>query len=179
MAESTLLKNQSSHQLFEVDLGELKSMKDNQIHIDELKNTIIEQGQQIVDDSTIDAQKYKLVMIGREVTEKDYLLAEQANGQHILATDVFHESGEQFSKAVKLDEGVVKHYVRHIYLIVGMVFGVFTAVSMYQYSFQILPLYEDYLDWVIFQHVKRGRSVQDLGRAFYENDRYSVESRSN
>jgi hypothetical protein len=60
-----------------------------------------------------------------------------------------------------------------------MIFGVMALVQVYQFSFQILPLYEDYLDWVLFEHVKRGRSVQDLSRVFYANDRYSVESRSN
>jgi hypothetical protein len=48
MAESTLLKDKSHHHdLFEVDLGELKSLKENQIHIDELRNQAksIEKGQ--------------------------------------------------------------------------------------------------------------------------------------
>jgi hypothetical protein len=50
--ESNLLKYK--HSLFEVDLGELKSMKDNQIHIDEIAGAI-EKGQQIVDDSVLEA----------------------------------------------------------------------------------------------------------------------------
>lgn len=92
---------------------------------------------------------------------------------------MFHESGEKFDKGIKLDEGVVKHYARHFYLVVGLVFGIFGMLSLYQYSFTIMYSYEDYLDWLVFQHLKRGRSVHDLGRAFYYNDRYSMEHRSN
>jgi hypothetical protein len=62
---------------------------------------------------------------------------------------------------------------------VGMVVGVTGFVKAYQMSYQIMPLYEDYVDWVIFEHVKRGRSVSDLAIVFYNSDRYSVEGRSN
>ena len=106
------------------------------------------------------------------------MLDSAASGQHVLSTDVFHESGEHFNKAIVKDEGIVKHYLRHIYLIAGLVFGVTLIIKGYQLSFQLIPVYEDYLDWVLFQHVKRGRSVEQLGRVFYKNDRYSVEYRS-
>lgn len=99
-------------------------------------------------------------------------------GSHILATDVLHESGDKFSKATLRDEGIIKHYLRHVYLIAGMIIGVSAFVKWYQLSFQILPLYEDYLDWVLFEHVKRGRSVTSLGVIFYICDSYSVEGRS-
>ena len=60
------------HELYEVDLGELKSLKENQIHIDEIKGRgTLNKGEQIVDDSTLDSQKYKLVMIGRKVSEEE------------------------------------------------------------------------------------------------------------
>lgn len=121
--------------MFEVDLGELKSLKENQIHIDELKSSAkMEKGQQIVDDATLESQKYKLVMIGRKVTEDDehhHLIDSAASGQHILSTDVFHESGEKFSKAIKTDEGIVKHYMRHLYLVAGLVIGVTAFVKAY------------------------------------------------
>lgn len=91
---------------------------------------------------------------------------------------MFHESGEKFSKAVVRDEGVFKHYMRHVYMIFGLLTGVSLIIKAYQMSFQLLPLYEDYLDWVLFQHVKRGRSIEHLGRIFYQTDRYSVEGRS-
>jgi hypothetical protein len=107
------------------------------------------------------------------------MLDHAAQGQHILSTDVFHEGGEKFKKNITKDEGILKHYMRHIYLLFGLVFGVTTVMKAYQWSFQLLPLYEDYLDWVIFEHVKRGRSLEKLGKVFYENDRYSIEGRTN
>ena len=136
----------------------------------------------MVDDATLETQKYKLVMVGRAVTEDEehhHMLDHAAQGQHILSTDVFHESGEKFKKNITKDEGILKHYMRHIYLLFGLIFGVTTVMKAYQWSFQLLPLYEDYLDWVIFEHVKRGRSLEKLGKVFYENDRYSIEGRTN
>ena len=132
-----------------------------------------------MDDSVVDSQKYKLVMIGRRITEEEHLLDSVTQGsQHVLSTDVFHESGEKFGKGVLKDEGMTMHYLRHIYLIVGMVAGVTIFIKTYQMSFQLQPLYEYYLDWVLFQHVKRGGSVELLGKVFYQTDRYSVEGRS-
>lgn len=97
----------------------------------------------------------------------------------MISSEVFHESGETFNEGTKRDEGVMKHYLRHVYLVVGMVLSVTTFMKMYQMSFSVLELYEDYLDWVIFQHVKRGRSVDSLGKIFYNSDRYSAEYRTN
>ena len=88
------------HELFEVDLGELKSLKDNQVHIDEIKSRgSIKKKEQIVDDTTLDSQKYKLVMVGRKVSEDEeshHMIESTTNSQHVLTTDVFHESGEKF-----------------------------------------------------------------------------------
>lgn len=55
MSEAYLLREGIKHDLFEVDLGELKSMKENQLHINEATAAQIERGQQIVDDATLDA----------------------------------------------------------------------------------------------------------------------------
>ncbi len=73
----------------------------------------------------------------------------------------------------------MKHYLRHMYLMIGMVVGVTSFVKAYQLSFQMLPLYEDYVDWVLFEHVKRGRNLSDLANIFYKTDSYSIEGRSN
>jgi hypothetical protein len=71
-------------------------------------------------------------MIGRKVTENDHMLdAAASSGQHILSTDVFHESGEKFSKAVIKDEGVLKHYMRHIYMVFGLITGVSLLIKAY------------------------------------------------
>ena len=48
-----------------------------------------------------------------------------------------------------------------------MVCGVLVGVKLYQESFKFLAVYEDYLDWIVFQQVKRGYNVEDLARVFY------------
>ena len=120
-------------------------------------------------------------MIGRKVAEgEDNNLLELANGQqHMLSSAVYHESGEKFDKGVKKDEGVVRYYMRHVYLIFAMVLGVNSLVQLYQFSFKIQPIYEDYHDWLVFQQVKRGRDVEVLARALYKSDVYSVERKDN
>jgi len=58
-------------QVLEVDLGSLKSLKGNELHIDELKakGGMLQADQQVVDDLTNSegAIDYKLVMVGRKV----------------------------------------------------------------------------------------------------------------
>ena len=144
-------KTKTGQELFEVDLGELKSLQQNQVHIDELNGAnSVAKGQQIVDDSTVEAQKFKLVMIGRKITDKDTHLIEAGQSQHLLTTEVFHESGEKYSKGILKGEGLLKHYLRRIYLVIGMVFGVSIASIVYQGQNEILVYYEDYLDMLIF-----------------------------
>ena len=54
---------------------------------------------------------------------------------------------------------VTKHFLRNFYVAVGMVVGVYVFVHAYTESNKFLMTYEDYLDWVVFQQVKKGRSV--------------------
>jgi ribosomal protein S19 len=49
----------------------------------------------------------------------------------VLSTEVFHESNEKFSDGIKKDEGVIKHYLRNLYMIVGMVGSVFAVMYIY------------------------------------------------
>ena len=88
----------------------------------------------VVDDATLETQKYKLVMVGRAVSEDEehhHIIDSAAQGQHILSTDVFHESGEKFKKGISKDEGLAKHYMRHIYMLFALVFGVTITVKVY------------------------------------------------
>jgi len=55
------------------------------------------------------------------------------------------------------DEGIVKYYVRNSYMAFGMLFGIWGIVKLYSLTSKFAYVYEDYLDWVIFQQVKRGR----------------------
>jgi hypothetical protein len=56
LAEAKTQKGGNRLDLFEVDLGELRSLQDNQVHIDEIRQgTNVEKGQHIVDDSVLDS----------------------------------------------------------------------------------------------------------------------------
>lgn len=60
--------------MFEVDLGDVKSLKTNQVHIEQLlKQNQLSKGDVIVDDATNteDAAKFKVVMVGRKVTQEE------------------------------------------------------------------------------------------------------------
>jgi lipopolysaccharide/colanic/teichoic acid biosynthesis glycosyltransferase len=64
----------------------------------------LKQGQTIVDDQTNedDANKYKLFMVGRKVTQTEldenpqlkYMLEVNEESKHNISSDVYHESGE-------------------------------------------------------------------------------------
>ena len=49
--------------------------------------------------------------------------------------------------------------MRNFYIAIGMVVGVYVGVHAYTESNKFLMTYEDYLDWVVFQQIKKGRSV--------------------
>lgn len=51
----------------------------------------------------------------------------------------------------------MKYYVRNSYMAFGMLFGIWGIVKLYSLTSKFAYVYEDYLDWVIFQQVKRGR----------------------
>jgi hypothetical protein len=91
---------------------------------------------------------------------------------------VFHESGERFSRATKQDEGVVKYFARQSYIPFILLTSIFLGMKVYQESFSFLDTYEDYLDWLCFQNVKQGHSLELLARSMFKTDQYSIESRS-
>merc|ERR1712151_992183 len=99
--------------------------------------------------------------------------------QHAISSEVYHESGEKFSQAILKNEGVTKHFLRNFYIAIGTIAAVQLAMYVYTESNNFLMLYEDYLDWVVFQQVKQGRSVDRLARVFYYCDSYSFEGRTN
>ena len=75
--------------------------------------------------------------------------------QHMLSSEVYHESNEQFSEGIQKDEGVVFHYARHFYLVGAMFLGINLAVKAYSFSFQSQFYYEDLQDQRLFEFVKR------------------------
>ena len=73
-------------------------------------------------------------MIGRKLRDEDdhhLVKSAEESGSHLISSEIFHESGEKFSEGIKKNEGVIKHYMRHLYLIVGMVGTVFLLVKFY------------------------------------------------
>lgn len=94
-------KLKTGQQLFEVDLGSLKSHSSNEVHIDNL--TQLKPGQNVIDDftNTDGAVDYKLVMVGRKIsgTETDGFLKDivESGQTHSVSSEVFHESGERFT----------------------------------------------------------------------------------
>ena len=94
-----------SKELLEVDLGDMSSLQSNEMHIKEMiENAELAKGQVVVDDATNtdDAAKYKLVMVGRKVTAEEqesdrYLETVLDGSQHGITSEVFHESGDQYS----------------------------------------------------------------------------------
>jgi len=38
----------------------------------------------------------------------------------MISSEIFHESGEQFSEEIKRNEGVFTYYLRHLYLVAGV-----------------------------------------------------------
>ena len=77
------------------------------------------------------------------------------------------------------DEGVIKHYLRNSYMAIGMLLGIYAAVTYYHESQKLALVYEDHIDWVVFNSVKRGVSPNTLARVMYYSDPYSVENRAN
>ncbi len=75
--------------LIEVDLGELNSVKEGHIHINEKRQA--GKGEQLIDDDS----KFRLVMVGRKVSPDEATslqLGEET--QHTLGQAIFHESDE-------------------------------------------------------------------------------------
>lgn len=56
-------------------------------------------------------------MIGRKLKENEDkdLIEGEPQGSHLIASEVFHENREKFSKGVIMNEGLIKHYMRHFY----------------------------------------------------------------
>ena len=159
-------------------------MGKDQIHVKD--GQVLTKGQSLVDDSQIDANKFKLVMVGRKVGSE----FEGLEATHNIGVDVFHESTQRFTKSIEKDEGLTKHYLRHIHypflLILFLAFG----MKGYLLSYQTLSHYEDYLDWKFFEHVKKTEyslpsnhigsnyTVSQMVTHLYKSDMYSVESKT-
>ena len=61
------------------------------------------QGKKLIDEDEASDQKYKLVLVGRKVSKDELDFLDET---HTLQTEIFRESNEQFSEAVKKDESL-------------------------------------------------------------------------
>lgn len=61
----------------------------------------------------------------------------------------------------------MKYFVRNMYIPALLILGMFAGMKMYQESFTFIETYEDYLDWLCVQNVKRGHKIELLVRAMY------------
>lgn len=121
---------------------------------------------------------------------------------HTLQTDIFRESNEQFSEAVKKDESLVSMVIRQFYLLIALGFGASFGFKAWLFSYELLPIFEDTQDLMLFNHVKRlskndkisdkpgafwlefegnrsaHQSVMYLMNCCYKSDLYTVEGRT-
>ena len=78
-----------------MELGDLKSFSHDEVTVKQLKTQGLKSGQNVVDDEK--DSEYKLVMVGRKVSQDEYeqnqLLAD-LDSQHMLSSDIYHESNE-------------------------------------------------------------------------------------
>ena len=64
----------------------------------------------------------------------------------MLTSEIYHESAHQFDGGVQKDEGMLKYYIRNIYLVLGLCGGIFGVIRAYQFTFEMNFIYEDGLD---------------------------------
>ena len=128
----------------------MKSLRANQVHVSQLEKADLQKGEELIDDSQIEDHQVKLVMVGRRVSQEEYersgQLQEGGGQQHMLSSEIFHESSQRFDESIKKDEGILTHYLRHIYLVFGMLIGVNVMVQAYSFSFEALLHLEDTQD---------------------------------
>lgn len=60
--------------------------------------------------------------------------------------------------------------LRQFYIPIAVLLGVAALLKVYNESFRLMLTYEDYLDWLVFQQVKRGYPVEKLARVMYKTD---------
>ena len=81
-----------------MELGDLKSLSHDEVTVKQMKTKGLKPGQNVIDDEQ--SSEYKLVMVGRKVSQDEYeqhqLLAD-LDAQHMLSSDIYHESNEKFS----------------------------------------------------------------------------------
>ena len=91
-------------------------------------------------------------MVGRKLSSEELQMTPAASSdqQHQISNTLYHESNERFSEGTLKQEGTVKNVARNFYAPLLLFVGVALAYRVYQEQYRALPLYEDYLDWLVF-----------------------------
>ena len=63
---------------------------------------------------------------------------------HMLSSEIYHESSETFSKSVRADEGLFKHYFRKLHLVAGFFGAITLSFKLYVFMFDAALHCEDY-----------------------------------
>ena len=140
----------------------MTSLDQSEVTIGQYKKQGLKPGQKIVDASQAQNQKFKLVMVGRKVSQEEIdqnaLMDFDEKQGHMLSSEIYHESSETFSESIKADEGLFKHYARNFYWVLAFFAAANLSFKAYVLAFDAAMHAEDYQDELIFQYVKRQRN---------------------
>ncbi|CAI2372978.1 unnamed protein product [Moneuplotes crassus] len=165
-------KSQINEDLVQIDLGNVKSLKQSEVMADKVDLSSLPQGMNIIDENT-NKTEYDLLLVGRKMKkgeQEEHHLAPPSDSdgkkhdiKHFINQDIFHEADmSTINKGVKKDEGVLMYYTRNFGNVVLLLFGISCLNLIYSLSMNIGKHYEDYLDYSIYQHFKRKRKIQRL-----------------
>lgn len=121
-------------------------------------------GSQIVDSKTKNVD-YNLILVGRKLSKEDQLDTET---KHFLNKEIFHEDGDtKTDEGILKDEGVLSYYSRNFGKVILLLWAIAWIGGMYQFSMGLSESYEDYLDYVLYQNLKRKRNMDWIIRITY------------
>ena len=82
------------------------------------------------------------------------ILIKFINSGHMISSEIFHESAEQFNEEIKKNEGIFRYYIRHLYVIGGIVALFQFLIKLYQLNYEFILFFEDAQDLMFFEYVK-------------------------
>lgn len=114
-------------------------------------------------------------MVGRKVTTEELedefgLITHEEKFNH-LQTEIFQESNEQFSQAVVKNEGVLSHYMRHFYLVLGLGVAITGGLKIIGFTYEFNIYFEDAQDHAMFEYVKAMANMEQREKHFADSDK--------
>mmetsp|Transcript_32722 Transcript_32722/g.28997 ORF Transcript_32722/g.28997 Transcript_32722/m.28997 type:complete len:277 (+) Transcript_32722:224-1054(+) len=180
-------KNQLNEDLVQIDLGEVRSLKESQILAEKVDFQNIPQGSEIIDKQTNKDTEFDLLLVGRKLNKEEqdeHKLTINKEGEeskhnikHFINKEIFHEANmRNIDKGVKKDEGVWKYYLRGFAKVILLVSFISTLFLAHSFSNQLGTYYEDYVDYTLYQAFKRKNSVEYLTKITYRLNAYGSEN---